>query len=378
MPVYKTNKTKDGKTQYKVVVCYKDAQGKYKQKSRFVYGAAEAKLEELYLQKEISESVPDSKMTVQALYDEYILSKRNDVRATTLQKTSSILERDIIPYLGKIHLDSLSVSQLQKWKNIIAEKDIKTVTKNNSLRELRSMLNYAVRMEYINRNPLAALGNFRDVTFEGVSDKLHYYTSEQFKQYIAFAKSSCRSLSDYGYYIFFCIAFFTGMRKGEINALRWSDIEGNVIHVRRSIAQKLRGEDVETPPKNKSSYRDLQIPHNLSVILDEHKRRQQQLENFSESFRVCGGIAVLRDTSIENRNKRFAADAGLPHIRIHDFRHSHVSLLCNEGINIQEIARRIGHSNITITWNTYSHLYPREEERALKVLEKITMDFTQE
>ncbi|MGI5899954.1 MAG: tyrosine-type recombinase/integrase [Christensenellales bacterium] len=50
--------------------------------------------------------------------------------------------------------------------------------------------------------------------------------------------------------------------------------------------------------------------------------------------------------------------------------HSHASLLANEGINIQEIARRLGHSNIEITWNTYSHLYPREEERAVKVLEK--------
>ncbi len=52
-------------------------------------------------------------------------------------------------------------------------------------------------------------------------------------------------------------------------------------------------------------------------------------------------------------------------------RHSHASLLANEGINIQEIARRLGHSNVEVTWNIYSHLYPREEERALEILNKI-------
>ncbi|MCL2821480.1 MAG: tyrosine-type recombinase/integrase, partial [Oscillospiraceae bacterium] len=58
-------------------------------------------------------------------------------------------------------------------------------------------------------------------------------------------------------------------------------------------------------------------------------------------------------------------------IKIHGFRHSHVSLLANEGINIQEIARRLGHAKVEETWNTYSHLYPREEEKAVDILNKI-------
>ena len=69
-----------------------------------------------------------------------------------------------------------------------------------------------------------------------------------------------------------------------------------------------------------------------------------------------------------------AAAAGLPHIRIHDFRHTHATLLANEGINIQEIARRLGHSNVEQTWNTYSHLYPREEERAVAILDSLRFD----
>ncbi len=162
------------------------------------------------------------------------------------------------------------------------------------------------------------------------------------------------------------------MRKGEINALKWSDIDGDIIHVRRSVAQKVKGKSiVETPPKNKSSYRDIQMPRRLRDLLDEHRSHQETFSSFSNDWRVCGGPNCISDTAISNHNNMYADLAGLPRIRIHDFRHSHASLLANEGINIQEIARRLGHAKIEMTWNTYSHLYPREEERAVRVLDSI-------
>ncbi|MFR1518891.1 MAG: tyrosine-type recombinase/integrase [Clostridia bacterium] len=77
---------------------------------------------------------------------------------------------------------------------------------------------------------------------------------------------------------------------------------------------------------------------------------------------------------MENKNKQFSEAAKLPHIRIHYFLYSHTYVLVNEGIDIQEIARRLGHSDIQITSNTYAHLYPREEERALNVLNKIVIN----
>lgn len=205
-------------------------------------------------------------------------------------------------------------------------------------------------------------------------EKLQYYTPSQFIKYIAVARDSAVTLTDWAFYVFFCIAYYTGMRKGEINALKWSDIDGEILHVRRSVAQKIKGQSIiETPPKNKSSYRDLQIPKPLLKILAEHKKRHMRDNHFNDSFRVCGGVKCLSDTTIENKNKLFAKAAGLPHIRIHDFRHSHASLLANEGINIQEIARRLGHSDVKMTWSTYAHLYPREEERAVSVLDKINV-----
>lgn len=372
MPIYKMDGKKDGQQKYRVRINYVDNMGKNRQIDRVAYGNAEAKFLEAKLMKEVKESVPASRYTVRQLFEEYIKAKKHEVKETTLDKTNRILKRYVLTYLESMKIDKLNNVTVQNWKTSINNLGIKITTKQNVFGEFRAMMNYAVRMEYIIKNPLVSVGNFKDAYhITSQEDTLHYYTPEQFKKYIACARSHGSSITDWGYYVFFNIAFYTGMRKGEINALKWSDIDGNIIHVRRSIAQKLKGGDRETPPKNKSSYRTLQMPLPLVKVLNEHRARQETLRGFSDDLRVCGGVMCLRDSSLDKKNRLFAKEAELERIRIHDFRHSHASLLANEGINIQEIARRLGHSKIEITWNTYAHLYPREEERAIAVLNKI-------
>ncbi len=372
MPIYKTGKTKDGKQGYRVRVNYKDSSGNYQTKTKIVYGAPEAKLCEMELLAHTSDAAAPSSMTVNDLYDQYIRAKTNEVRATSLDKYKSLHQKHTLPHIGNVKLEKLNASKLQEWKNTIIAKGFTTSTNQHIYGELRALLNFAVKMDYLPTNPLTKLGNFKEVYFEKPQDKLHYYTVDQWRKYVAAAEKLSTSTYDKGFYVFFNIAYYTGMRKGEINALKWSDIDGDMIHVRRSVLQKIKGESiVETPPKNKTSYRDIQMPKKLIEILDEHRAMHKLCDNYSEDFRVCGGVKCLSGTAIENHNQAYAEKAELPHITIHDFRHSHASLLANEGINIQEIARRLGHAKIEMTWNTYSHLYPREEERALKVLNNI-------
>lgn len=382
MPIYKVKgEMKDGLQKYRVRVNYTDKNGKAHSITRIEYGAAEAKLLEGKLQAEYATgktSVSSAgRMSVKDLSSDYMTSKQHEVRKSSLTKTEACIRNGIIPVLGDIRIDHLSARQIQKWKNTMSQKGYAHQTLRNYYGELRAMLNYAVKMEYIDKNPLNTVGNFKQAYFdEPPKDKLHYYTPEQFVKFIAVAKENSvksSSLQEWGYYVFFCIAFYTGARKGEINALKWSDIDGNVLHIRRSVTQKLKGGDMETPPKNKSSYRDIQMPLPLIKILKEHKARQQQDKNFCESYRICGGVDVLRDSNISNRNFQFAKAARLPHIRIHDFRHSHASYLANNGINIQEIARRLGHSDVQQTWQTYAHLYPKEEERAVALLNDVKL-----
>lgn len=374
MPIYKMNGKKDGKQQYRVRINYIDSNGKSKQIDRVAYGSAEAKDLERELSQEYKNPTTSNRLTVQQLYDEYMANVKHDIRATSYATKQKTLDGKVLPYVKDIKLDKLTKQKIQDWKTEINKLDISVQTKRNAFREFRAMINYAIKMDYLAKNPLTAVGNFTDAYLERIDQKLQYYTPEQFILYISEAKKNAElsgSLTDWGYYVFFNIAFYTGMRKGEINALKWSDIDSEILHVRRSISQKVSGGDIETPPKNKSSYRDLQMPLPLIKILNEHKERQKREKRFTDDFRVCGGVQCLRDTSISNKNIQFAQAAGLPVIRVHDFRHTHASLLVNEGINIQEIARRLGHAQIEMTWNTYSHLYPREEERAVSILNKV-------
>lgn len=262
-----------------------------------------------------------------------------------------------------------------QWKMGMEQKGLAIATRQNAYAEFHILLNYACQMEYLPKNPLDKVGNFR--ASGEIKKEMEYYTADEFKKFIAAARENAENadrngiLGEWDYYVFFAIAFYTGLRKGEIHGLEWRDIDGAYLSVKRSIAQKLKGDDRETAPKNKSSIRTLQIPAPLLRILDEHKARWKAVPGFTETYKVCGGTRSLRDTTIEKHNRRFAELAGVKKIRIHDFRHSHASLLANAGINIQEVARRLGHSRIEMTWNTYSHLYPKEEERAIKVLDEI-------
>lgn len=357
MAIYKLNKMRGNSRGYRVRVSYQDMNGNFKQVERVVYGLAEAQMTEKQLiidYKEKKEELTKSKMTVRELYDEYMNYHETETRKTSHVSTATKLKKRVLPYLGDCRLDKLTQQKLANWKIEISKQDLSLTTKKNGYAAFSALLNYAAKMGYISKNPLLALGTFKDSNvLEEPSKKLNYYTPEQFLKFIEAAKSHCNTIKDWDYYVYFNILFYLGLRKGEATALKWSDLDGDIVRIRRSISQKLGGGDLETLPKNKSSVRDLQMPIPLIEILNEHKERQRAASHiFTEDYRICGGETPMRDSSVENRNTKYAAEADLPHIRIHDYRHSNASVLANNGINIQEIARRLGHSNVQTTVNT--------------------------
>lgn len=365
---------KDGKQKYRVRINYVDIYGENKQIERKVYGLDEAKQVEQELLYSVKKETPAQKLSVSELYREYINAKKSEIRETTLKKKCEIIEHHVLPYLEKCKLDKLNAKVLQQWKQEIDNVgNLSIGMKKKIYGEFRAMLNFAVMMEYLPKNPLLKVGNFK-APLEKHKEML-FYTPEEFSKYITVAKEKATECTDniqlWNYYVFFYIAFFTGMRKGEIYALTWNDIQEDGIHITKSLSQKLQGDDRITPPKNKSSIRIIQVPEPLRQVLDEHYKRCKFLENFTDDYLICGGLTALRDTTVDKMNRKFADLSGVKRIRIHDFRHSHASLLANNGINIQEIARRLGHSDVHTTLQTYSHLYPKESERALKVLNDI-------
>ena len=203
MPILKTGVIKNGRQQYRVRVNYTDLSGNYKRIEKMVYGAAEAKDMESLLISKVKEKSVVHQMTVKELYDEYMRSKRHEVRETTYDKTNRVLSAFVLPELKSTKVSRLSTPVLQRWKDTVSETELSVRTKQNIYSEFRTMLNYAVKMDYIPQNPLNKIGNFKEVYFETVQDKLQYYTPEQFLKYIAVARENCVTLTDWGYYVFF-------------------------------------------------------------------------------------------------------------------------------------------------------------------------------
>ena len=183
MSITKTKVKKDGLQQYRVRVRYTDVTGEVKQVERTVYGFAEAQEKEREL---LQLGVNDKKkISIPDLCQEYIDAKRLDVREATIYKTKSEIGMAILPYLSHYSVDSLSAEILQKWKKAVADRGLSIVTRKKYYAQLKAVLSYAVRVGYIESNPLDRVSNFRDAYFEAPQEKLRYYTKEQFSKYIA-------------------------------------------------------------------------------------------------------------------------------------------------------------------------------------------------
>lgn len=382
MPIYKIDgKKKDGLQKYRVVVNYTANGGGKRTKERLVYGKAQAELAEAAIRDSLRdrraepEAQKPQELTFSQLYERFKKDRGGEIRASTGAKKASIVKNHLEPVFGTVKLLELSRDKILAWRADLNAQTMKVNTKNGIFRELRALLNYAVHQNLIPKSPLTGIRPFRDPYQETAAVRIRYYTKDEYAKFIEAVKKRAErigTVTAWGAYVFFRLAYLTGARKGEINALRWSDIEGSYLWVRRSVTQKLKGERwVETPPKNESSVRRLQMPEQLVKDLDEHRERQKEAGGWSESLFICGGENPIPDTTIEKINAECAKAAGVKKLTIHEFRHSHASLLCNAGVNIKEIARRLGHADVEITLKTYAHLYPTEEERAVGVLSEI-------
>ncbi len=372
---------KDGLQKYRVRVSYTvygaDGSPKYKEVERTAYGKTQAQeLEEVLLAAaaDAGKLRSDAPETVGALAEEYLrrLLSSKAIRESSHQKKESVLHNHILPVLAETRLNQLNTQVLLRWQDSINAKELGLTMRRHTYAELHALLAYAVKCEYLASNPLDRVDNFKDAN-EAVhpEEALHFYTVDQYRLFDAVLADDATPRGR-ATRVFFAVLFYTGARKGEAQALKWSDYDGESIWIRRSISQKIKGRRItETPPKNKSSYRKVSVPATLKRILAEHKAFQQADPAWTDDWRLCGGPDVISDTTLTNVCRSAALAAGLPPIRIHDFRHSHASLLIDANINIKAISARLGHAKVEQTWNRYGHLYPEQDDRVLDVLNKL-------
>jgi integrase len=175
------------------------------------------------------------------------------------------------------------------------------------------------------------------------------------------------------------IAIATGMRRGEILALRWSDLDPDlsVARVRRSL-QPTRGGLVFEPPKTKRSRRAVMLPAFLRPYLvrqkkDQDARRTDAGAAWCETDLVIdrGDGQPLHPDTLSSGWRALLARAALPHVRFHDLRHAHATLMLQQGVHPKVVSERLGHASVGITLDTYSHVLPAMQAEATRAFDEL-------
>ena len=189
--------------------------------------------------------------------------------------------------------------------------------------------------------------------------ELNFFTLDEFNQFIK------KVNTDEPYYTIFNILFWTGIRRGELLALRPCDFdfENNLLHITRNMVYIQNYKPMITTPKTEKSKRTITLPKFLVDIVKNYIQK-----DFITSHDL---LFEVSPTVLFNKLKHYIKLAGLKTIRIHDFRHSHASLLIEQGYSPLMIAERLGHEKIETTLKTYSHLYPNKQNELAEKLQQL-------
>lgn len=247
------------------------------------------------------------------------------------------------------------------------ETNISTQYKNDILKFLKPVLNYAMTWHDFNLNKvynkMTKFSNSSDIPKE-----MMYFTYDQWKKFISVE-------TDLQNKVMFEILYYCGLRKGELRGLTWRNIDliNKTLSVKKQITD--RGGTVKefnfSTPKTKSSIRTLPLNKTLLNDLKTLKDRISHEYGFNDDYFVIGDAFPIASNTITNRKNRNCKLAGVPQIRIHDFRHSCASLLVNNGANITVVAKYLGHTKIEETLNTYTHLFNSALNEVVDLIDKL-------
>lgn len=202
--------------------------------------------------------------------------------------------------------------------------------------------------------------------------KVKHFTNLELKRFLDYLDSL--NISKYRYFYEVTLYKFllaTGCRINEALALSWSDIdlEGAIIHISKTLNYK---QEINSP-KSKSSYRDIDIDNQTVTMLKQYKRRQTQEAwklGQTESIVFSDFInGYANNRSLFTRLSTHFKHAKVPNIGFHGFRHTHASLLLNSGIPYKELQHRLGHSQLSMTMDIYSHLSKENAKKAVSFYE---------
>lgn len=326
-----------------------------------------------------------SGILVRELYNEYVKYISTRLKAGSVRSASDVLRLFVLPDFGEREVSSLTTKDIRDWQERIIARGFGYKYKAKIYCGFTAMLNYGIKFHDLKENVVSRVGNFKNTDRK---KEMLFWSEDEFKHFYA-------AIDDDLFRVYFSFLYLTGCRKGESLALTWKDIDfvRREARINKSLnrKQKEKGviEESEIPlvasdlgwhitqsrsyeittPKNKSSYRNVLMPMNLVNMLWEHQKQCKEEFGYSADWFVFGGAEPLSDQTIRRRLNEYADKSGVKRIRVHDIRHSHASLLINKGQNILIVSQRLGHSDVTQTLNTYSHLMPNVQQQIINALD---------
>ena len=301
----------------------------------------------------------DLTMTFEAFVEIYILDKQNRLRENTWSTKEHIIRTKILPYFKEKRLcdikpqDVIALqNELLNYRGKNGEPYSPTYLKTLHS-QFSAILNHAVRFYGLNKNAATTAGNMGSSKHQ----EMLFWTKEEYLKFIEAVKDK-----PYSYHAF-QILYWCGLRVGELLALTSQDIDfdNKVIRITKSY-QRLEGKDVITDPKTPKSKRNVSMPDFLCEELKDYIGRLYGILPTDRIFH-------LTKSFLHHEMTRGAKKAGVKRIRIHDLRHSHVSLLISMGFSAVSIGNRVGHESVDITYR-YAHMFPTEQTQMAKLLDE--------
>ena len=352
MAVYKEEKTNTWRAVYR----YTDWNGERKQTQK--RGFKTKREAQAWEREQLNKATADLDMTFKSFVDLYTADMKTRLKENTWATKDHIIRTKLLPYFGKLKMCNITAQQIITWQNeMMNHKDeqgkpyspvyLKTVHN-----QLSAIFNHAVDFYHLPSNPAQKAGN---IAIEEYKEML-FWTKEE---YLKFADVMMDK--PVSYYAFEML-YWCGIREGELLALTPADFDftTHTLRINKSY-QRLNREDVITPPKTFKSNRFIKMPQ---FICDEMQDYMGMLYGLKEDERIF----TISKSYLHHEMNRGSKVSGVKRIRVHDLRHSHVSLLINMGFTVLAIADRMGHESIDITYR-YAHLFPSEQTQMAEQLD---------
>ena len=295
-------------------------------------------------------------------YNEYLNYVEYNLKPQSKNSLKERFENIINPFFKDYKITDIKEIDYLNFQIMINKKNYSNNYKSNIHYLICGFYTYLIKFYNIKKNIPKLVGNFK------MNNERKIYNTYNIKEFKRFIKCFDNKI----YKEFFNLLFFTGCRPGEAMALRFSDLKGNYISINKTMNE--HGKREITTPKTKNSIRTIIIDRRLKRNLLKLKKYYISLyKNTSYDYYIFGGIKPLAPTTI-NRYKICACKkANLNPIKLHEFRHSHATMLLEKNIVINEISRRLGHSKTSTTLNIYCHTNKEQEKKVLKTLNSIRL-----